>query len=108
MKTPAGYRSVSVTIGPDSVVVAAPNQVSSDLGGETVILELDRGVYFGLTGAGPRIWELLRDPRRVSEIRDAVVAEFEVETDRCQRDLLDLLARMVERGLVEVRDGSAG
>ena len=96
-----------MTIDAQTVVAAASQQVSSEVGGETVVLELERGVYYGLQGVGPRVWELLREPGTVASIRDALVAEFEVEPDRCERDLLDLLDTMVARGLVEVRGGQA-
>ena len=90
-----------------TVVVAASDQVSTALGGEAVILELKRGVYFGLNEVGASIWQLLAEPRSVGEIRDAVSAEFDVAPDRALEDLLALLAELQERGLVEVRGGAA-
>ena len=89
----------------DVVVVASPNQVSSRLGDDAVILELEKGAYFGLESVGSRIWELLAQPRPVSEIRDTIVGEFEVEPDRCAADLLALLTQMADKGLIQV--GSA-
>jgi hypothetical protein len=97
-----------MTLSLDSQVRAAPEQVSSDLAGETVILELGRGVYYGLADVGARVWELLRKPRTVGEIRDIIVSEYEdVESERAGADLLSLLAEMQTRGLVEVRDEEA-
>ncbi len=91
----------------DSVVVAAPRQVSSVIGEETVILELEQGVYFSLADAGSRVWQLLRDPRSVAELRDAIVSEYDVDAGTAAHDLLSLLADMLDRGLVEVRGGEA-
>ena len=88
-----------------SIVVAAPNQVSSALGDEAVILELTQGVYYGLNEVGARIWALLKTPRAIEEIRDQVVDEYDVEPERAMADLLALLEDLVSRGLVEVRDG---
>lgn len=87
-----------------SVVSASREQVSSAIGEETVILELQQGIYYGLAGVGTRVWELLREPRTVGEIGDRIVAEFDVDDGRARDDLLVLLADMAERGLVEVRD----
>ena len=91
----------------DSVVVAAPRQVSSVVGDETVILELEQGIYFSLADVGNRVWELLREPRSVTQLRDAIVAEYEVDPEIAAGDLLSLLAEMRGRGLVEVRGGEA-
>ena len=80
--------------------VAAPDQVSSDLDGDAVILNLNSGVYFGLNPVGARVWELLQEPRTVDEICGTVRQEFEVELDRCRRDLINLLEQMRNEGLV--------
>jgi hypothetical protein len=95
-----------VTVPPDltpaSVVVAARGQVSAELEGEAVILGLDDGIYYGLDGVGALVWELLREPRGVAELRDAVTAAYEVDAATAERDLLGLLRELAERGLVEV------
>ncbi|MDQ3661539.1 MAG: PqqD family peptide modification chaperone [Actinomycetota bacterium] len=88
----------------DSVVVASKRQVSSDLGGEAAILDLEGGVYYGLDEVGARIWEMIQEPRPASEVRDALIEEYDVEPERCERDLLALLERLAEERLIEVVD----
>jgi hypothetical protein len=88
----------------DSTVVAAKDQVSSDLGGEVAILDLKAGVYYGLDAVGARIWSLIQEPITVNEIRDILLEEYEVEPERCEHDLLALLRRLADEGLVEVRN----
>ena len=83
-------------------VVAARDQVSVEVEGEAVILSLADGVYYGLDPVGARVWTLLEQPRAVAELRDAVVAEWEVDAPTAERDLLALLDALAERGLVEV------
>ena len=87
-----------------STVVAAKDQVSSDLGGEVAILDLKAGVYYGLDAVGARIWSLIQEPITVNEIRDILLEEYEVEPERCEHDLLALLRRLADEGLVEVRN----
>jgi hypothetical protein len=88
----------------DSTVVATRDQVSSDLKGEVAILDLKAGVYYGLDDVGARIWNLIQEQKAVSEIRDTLLQEYDVEADRCERDLLALLQRLADEGLVEVED----
>jgi Coenzyme PQQ synthesis protein D (PqqD) len=85
-----------------STVVAAKDQVSSDLGGEVAILDLKAGVYYGLDAVGARIWSLIQEPRTVNEIRDILLEEYEVEPERCERDLLVLLQSLADEGIIEV------
>jgi len=84
--------------------VAAKDQASSDLGGEVAILHLKAGTYYGLDVVGARIWSLVQEPRTVKEIRDVLVSEYEVEPDRCESDLIALLKRLADEGLIEVKD----
>jgi hypothetical protein len=95
---------VKRTLSADSCVVAAGDQVSSDLGSEVAILDLRGGTYYGLDAVGARIWSLIQEPRTIEEIRDILVSEYEVESDRCESDLINLVQRLAEEGLVEVRD----
>ncbi len=87
-----------------STVVAAKDQVSSDLGGEIAILDLKAGVYYGLDAVGARIWSLIQEPRTVNEIRDILLEEYDVEPERCERDLVALLRRLADEELIEVED----
>lgn len=89
-------------LDPSSRVVAACDQVSADLDGDAVILNLADGVYYGLDPVGAHVWALMAEPRTVAELRDAVVAEFEVDAPTAEHDLLELLRDMAARGLVEV------
>lgn len=84
-------------------VIVSKDQVSSELGGDVVILDLKAGVYHGLDGTGARIWALLQKPGLVSDIRDTIVQEYDVEPDRCETDLLRLLDELAEKGLVEIQ-----
>jgi hypothetical protein len=91
------------TPGRGTRVVASREQVSCELEGEAVILALDEGVYYGLDPVGSHVWAMLERERTVEELRDAVVAAFEVEPATAEADLLDLLRELAERGLVELR-----
>jgi hypothetical protein len=90
-------------ITPFSIVVAAREQVSCDLAGEAAILRLTSGVYYGLDQVGARIWGLLREPLPVAKIRDALVSEYDVAPERCERDLVALLEHLAAEGLIEFR-----
>ena len=91
----------------DSCVVLSDEQVSTSLGQETVILGMGDGVYYGLDAVGARVWALLATPRRVSELVRAVVEEFDVTSEQCERDVLALLDELSERRLVREVSGGA-
>jgi hypothetical protein len=86
-----------------SIVVATSEQVSCPLGDESAILNLKNSMYYGMNPVGTRIWTLLKEPRRVEQLRDILLNEYQVDAALCERDLLDLLGKMKSEGLIEVR-----
>lgn len=87
----------------ETTIVAIPDQVSSDLQGEAVILSLRDGVYYGLNEVGARIWNLIQQPIAVRAICATLLEEFDVEPDRCERDVLALLGDLAAHNLIEVQ-----
>ena len=73
-----------------------------EVSGEAVLLKLGSETYFGLDPIGTRIWALLTADARLQRAFDILCDEYEVETVMLERDLLSLVERMAEAGLVEV------
>ena len=93
---------------PDHALVTPSTEfISCDLGGDTVVLSLTDGVYYGLNPVGALIWELLQQqPRTVAELRTAVRREFGVAPERCATDLEIFIAQLQARSLIKVTDAS--
>jgi hypothetical protein len=91
----------------NSIVAIAKDQVSADLAGEAVILNLKSGVYYGLNSVGAYIWSLIQEARNLGEIRGALLREYEVEPECLEHDLATLLKALVAAGLVEIRNETA-
>jgi hypothetical protein len=97
---------MSEAISEQSVVVASKDQVSCELAGEAAVLNTKTGVYYGLDPVGARVWQLVQQPRRVSEVGEQIVAEYDVESQRCISDVVALLEKLRSEGLlIEVREG---
>lgn len=86
----------------DTRVQANPESVSCDLAGEAVILDTQNGIYFGLNAVGAHVWNLIREPRTIREIRDRITEEYDVESSRAEEDVKRLVRRMAERRLVRL------
>jgi hypothetical protein len=86
----------------NDVVRTTPNQVSTRLGDEVAILELDAGMYYGLNQSGASLWAMLEAPVAVSRLHASLVAAYEVDEQRARADLLKLLEQLQAAGLIEV------
>jgi hypothetical protein len=88
-----------------ATIRASDQQVSSDLSGETVILNLEDGVYYGLNSVGTHIWTLLQEDRSVEELHRQLVKTYDISPEQCMEYLLALLEELHERQLIVVENG---
>lgn len=95
---------MALDLARDTAFVAIADHASCELGGEAVLLDLLSGVYYGLDPVGARIWQLLQQPRTVAELRDLIVAEFDVAAERCEIDLVAFIASLNAHGLLRSFD----
>jgi len=86
----------------DSIVVRDSEPVATTIDDEVVMLSPRAQAYFGLGSVGSEIWKAIEQPRRVDEICAALMQEFEVDADTCQREVLDFLNDLVGRKLARI------
>ena len=91
-------------ISEKTVVNVSENQVHTVLDGESVILDLEEGIYYGLDEVGTRIWELLQEPTEVLDVIDTLTKEYDVTRDKCTSDTLHLLEDLQEHNLIDVQN----
>jgi hypothetical protein len=75
------------------------------VGDEAVLLDLASSRYFGLDGVGTRIWQLFAEHRRLSEVADRLLVEYDAPAARIEGDLAAFVGELAGRGLLEVDRG---
>jgi uncharacterized protein YecE (DUF72 family) len=91
-------------ISPSTHIVAASSQVSSTIRGDTVMLDLESGTYFGTTAVGSEIWRFIQEPRSFADVVEMVVVQFSVSLEQAEQDAREFVERLSEVGLIETRD----
>ena len=76
-----------------------PSIVHRNIAGEEILVPIrshvaDLESIYTLDEVGARIWELIDGQRRVEEIRDAIVEEYEVSPDVAEADLVDFIQQL--------------
>ena len=90
-------------LDPNTILRRRPELLATGMGDEVVMLDMDSGHYFGLSGVGPHIWDLLEQPQSVQDVLDGVKAAFAVgAADSVDRDVMQFLQALVHKGLVTV------
>ena len=78
-----------------------PDILSQNVRGETVLLDLNGESYFGLDAVGTRIWQLLQEHSDLQKIYDSMLEEYDVEGEQLEKDIDELITKLVEAGLVD-------
>ncbi|MBX6771146.1 MAG: PqqD family protein [Chloroflexi bacterium] len=79
--------------------------VSAQLDDEMVLLDAERGIYYGLDPVGTRIWQLLDAGHDAEEIIEHLTAEYDADPGLLRADVAAFLAQLTAQGLIRHLDG---
>ena len=75
--------------------------VSSDVGEELVLMNVERGEYYGFNKVAAQIWRRLAEPVTVVNLVEALAAEYSGDPAAISADVQALLEKMADKGLLE-------
>lgn len=81
-------------------VFRKPDLVSTDMDGDTVMMSIERGEYYGIGGIGTRVWNLLEKPLTIEEIIQDICSEYEVPEATCQADVFGFISELAKNDLI--------
>ena len=67
-----------------------------------ILLNLNSGSYYELNDVAHIIVQNLNDFIGFNEIKEIVIENFDIEEDRCEKDILSFLQDLIERDFLEV------
>ena len=86
------------------ILFRAKDSISTELDGETVILDIASGIYSGLDPMGTFIWNQLEQPVSVATLRDAILKRYDVTEEQCVADLLGFCKELADNALILVKN----
>lgn len=73
------------------------------VGGETVVLDLASGTYFGLDPVGTRVWQLIEDQEcALLDVCETILGEYDVSRAEVEADVIALAQDLVAHKLASV------
>ena len=84
-------------------VSVAPGTLVSQLAGESVLLNFDTECFFDLDQVGTRMWIALTTSDSIQAACERLLSEYAVTPQKLRSDLKELLEKLVERGLVQLK-----
>jgi hypothetical protein len=83
--------------------ICSNNQLpAAEIHNEVLLMNYEKGLFYGLDDIGSAIFRMIATPTRVSELCDQLSAEYGAESTVVQRDVLNLLDAMATHGLIVV------
>lgn len=73
-----------------------------DMDGEVVMMNLDKGKYYGLNSVGSHIWELIDQPISVEDVITTLLSEYEIDRVSCEETVLQFLNGLYEEELIQI------
>ena len=87
-------------------VVVPEAVVSRQLDGETVLLNLDTGIYFGLDHVGTRMWQLVEQHGQLDAVLQRLRDEYDAPPQTLEQDLVRLTSQLIDKGLLVTTDAA--
>ena len=81
------------------------NFVYRRIGDETVLVPIkdnvgDMGSIYNLNEVGAFVWEKIDGRRRLTDIKEMMIAEYDVGSAQAEKDLLELIGQLEEIGSI--------
>ncbi|MBP7336178.1 PqqD family peptide modification chaperone [Niveispirillum sp.] len=86
----------------NSVVRRCDAPLSTEVDGETMLMSIDNGQYYGLDEIGSEIWRRLASPVGVDVICRGLGEIYDGDPAQIEQDVLALLTRLREERLIEI------
>ncbi|EPB8166164.1 lasso peptide biosynthesis PqqD family chaperone [Clostridium perfringens] len=91
---------VSKLISLDSIVSQKEDVDVTELNGEKIMMDLDKGKYFMLNETGSAIWDAINEPKSVSKIIEVIIKEYDIDRETCESKVLEYLEKLRHEEIV--------
>lgn len=86
----------------NSVVCSRNDIDTTDLDGDKVMMDLEKGQYFALNTVASRIWEEIESPIEVRQVIDTLLKEYDIEQIECENSVIEFLQGLNNASLISV------
>jgi len=90
------------TISKQAIVARAPDLLMVEVDGETVLMSVAKGSYFGLAKTARDIWVRLAAKTRAGDLCAQLEAAYDGEPERIEAETLEFLGKMATAGLITI------
>lgn len=97
---------MTIEINDDTTIQRARDLMEAPLDRDLVGLNLETGLCYGFNETAASVWRHLTRPATFSALLEALRGEYAMDADECRDDVVRIVGRMAEEGLVTVSAAS--
>ena len=87
-------------ISSDTIVRRLDGLVEARVDDEILALHVEQGTCYSFNVTAAQVWTSLEQPRRMGDIRDELLAQFDVDAETCEQQLAEIIDLLMAQGLV--------
>ncbi len=76
----------------------------NEVGGETVMMSIENGTYYGMNPTGNYIWNLLQEESSIEELLVKLSNTYNLSEDQCQKEVLPFVQTMIDEKILLKKD----
>lgn len=88
--------------GRDTVVARGEQVITAQVGEELAMMDVESGSQYVLDDIASYVWSAIDPPRRVGDLLAEIQLTYDVPPTQCESDVVALLERMRDQGLVHL------
>lgn len=85
----------------DTRIRRNPGLLASNMDGDLVMMDAERGQYYGISGVGTRIWALLEQPTTATALAEVIQQEYKIDAGTALHDVMAFVSDLARQGLVQ-------
>ena len=86
----------------DAIVRRSDALLSTSLGDDVVMMDVEQGAYYGLEAVAARVWALTEQPLSVGSLCERLVTEYQISPEQCRQEVLAFLAELLNQHVVQI------
>lgn len=89
-------------MSPEYLYKRKPNITFTEIDNEIVLVHPEEGKYYSFNKVGSVIWKLLENAVNIEQLKEKLMAQFNVSDEQCLQEVTAFLKQLSEKGLIDV------
>lgn len=92
-----------VIIDLETVIVKNKEIDDTDIDGERVMMNMNKGQYFMMNTVGSDIWNSIDEPKDVDFIINQLLVKYEVDYETCKSEVISFIEKLKDAELINIK-----